>query len=61
LALVSNSLHFIASVIQLFLQNNGAFGMYSGLRNPLKLISSVTPVRAIATALVFHSCLAELN
>jgi hypothetical protein len=61
LALVSNSLHFIASVIQLFLQNNGAFGMYSGLRNPLKLISYVTPVMAIATALVFHSCLAELN
>jgi len=31
------------------------------LRNPLKLMSYVTPVMAIATALVFHSCLAELN
>jgi hypothetical protein len=32
--------------------NNGAFGMYSGLRNPLKLMSYVTPLMAIATALL---------
>ncbi|KAJ6856126.1 hypothetical protein NC651_037871 [Populus alba x Populus x berolinensis] len=35
--------------------------LIASLRNPLKLISYATPVMAIATALVFHSCLAVLN
>jgi solute carrier family 35 protein C2 len=34
------------------MQHNGAFGMYSGLKNPLTLMSYVTPVMAISTGLL---------
>lgn len=39
-------------IILLFIQHNGAFGMYSGLKNPLTLMSYVTPVMAISTGLL---------